>query len=84
MYQFKTGIVKLAKSSKIAFSVLFISVFLGMLIITNTVIHIHIPALVTPALPFDSGVYLLKLIVDGFDPIIDPFLKGRITVANGI
>ncbi len=56
----------------------------GMLIITNTVIHIHIPALVTPALPFDSGVYLLKLIVDGIDPIIDPFLKGRITVANGI
>ena len=55
----------------------------GMIVIAGTVIHLHIPATVTQSMNFESGVYLLKLIVTGSDPIVDPFLKGHIKVENG-
>ena len=55
----------------------------GMIVIAGTSIHLNIPATVTKSLSFESGVYLLKLIVDGFDPIVDPFLRGSIKIENG-
>ena len=55
----------------------------GMIVLAGTAIHLGIPATVTQSLSFESGVYLLKLIVDGPDPIVDPFLKGQIKVENG-
>ena len=55
----------------------------GMIVIAGTTIQLNIPASVTQSMSFESGVYLLKLVVDGFDPIVDPFLKGIIKVENG-
>lgn len=55
----------------------------GMIVIAGTSIHLGIPASVTQSLTFESGVYLLKLIVDGLDPIVDPFLNGKLKVQNG-
>lgn len=55
----------------------------GMITISNTVIGLHIPASVTRTMTFESGIYLLKLIVDGADPIIDPFLHGELKIENG-
>lgn len=55
----------------------------GMIVIAGTSIHLSIPAIVTQSLSFESGVYLLKLIVDGFNPIVDPFLRGSLKVENG-
>lgn len=55
----------------------------GMLAIASNVISLHIPASVTQTMTFDSGIYLLKLIVDGSDPIVDPFLHGELKMENG-
>lgn len=55
----------------------------GMITIAGDTIHLLIPASVTKSLYFDSGVYLLKLIVTGPDPIVDHFLKGMVRVENG-
>lgn len=55
----------------------------GMIELNGTAIHLHIPATVTQTFDFESGVYLLKLIVTGIDPIVDPFLEGRVKIKIG-
>lgn len=52
----------------------------GLIILNQKVITLELPASVTATLSFVSGVYLIKLIVGGPNPIVDPFLKGRVLI----
>lgn len=52
----------------------------GMIAIVGTTIKLMIPAEVTAGMGFTSAVYQLKLVTDGVVPIVDFFLKGRVSV----
>ena len=54
----------------------------GTITIMGTIVRLFLSAEITAALPFISGVYRLKLIVDGIDPIVDFFLEGSVKVKN--
>ena len=54
----------------------------GTIVIAGTIVRVHLPAAITLGLPLVSGVYRMRLIVDGPDPIIDPFMEGAITIKN--
>lgn len=55
----------------------------GRIIIDGTKITLKIPASVTKTINFASGVYSLKLIKGGAEPIEDIMLKGLVSVENG-
>jgi len=62
----------------------------GQIMIIGNTVSLFIPATMTTALPFTSGVYNLMLILDDEllggnpnDPIQDIILKGNITVESG-
>lgn len=55
----------------------------GMITFDGTTIRLVIPASVTRTLTFASGVYSLKLIIDGVEPVEDILLRGILNVENG-
>ena len=55
----------------------------GIITLGSEVVTLHIAAPGTWSLPFNSGVYNLKLITADAEPIEDIFLEGVITVKSG-
>ena len=55
----------------------------GLIVLGGTLGTLYIPATDTQALPFQSGIYKLKFIIDNpIAPIVDILLKGIIRVEN--